>query len=233
MADETNLTVEERRLKLDEEIERQRLELDKERHRQESSLLRAHLGVLITAIISLATIVLSLVQFFVANLRAEQEAEARHRQDAATLRAQHDEWRLNVLKFLSEHRADIYSPDPKVREQIRTMLEATLPHEVLVDVLSELAEEAKASGTGATWEFNITYSWVEIGTGDCEGSDIPPPTLAPAPVPQRCDESFAGFTAICRDGTGCTYKNVKPEHCTGGDEPGKLYACVPEVVRKK
>ena len=229
---DARLKFEERKLALDEEMARHRLRLEQERHERESSLLHAHLGVLVTALISIATVILSLVQFYIATMKSDQEAEFQHRQRAEEARVQQDEWRLNVLKYLSEHREEIYSTDPKVRDQVRTILEATLPHEVLVNVLSELSESSTSADAAATWSFDVQHQWVEVAVGNCEGNDVPPETAGPTPDPKRCDNAFAGEIAVCPEGKPCAYKNVQPGDCTDGENPGRIYRCVAEVIRK-
>jgi hypothetical protein len=59
--------------------------------------------------------------------------------------------------------------------------------------------------------------------GDCVGRDVAR-TSGPTPDPAKCDNAFAGNTAVCW-ATGCTYKNVATGLCTGGTHPGPLYTC--------
>jgi hypothetical protein len=65
--------------------------------------------------------------------------------------------------------------------------------------------------------------WQPVGIGDCPGRDVAS-SRSPAPDPGKCDDKFAGFTAVCWT-HGCTYKNVSTRQCTGGANPGQMYTC--------
>lgn len=71
--------------------------------------------------------------------------------------------------------------------------------------------------------YNIESSWRLVGTGDCPGRDVAN-SKGPNPDPKKCNRNFKGQTAVCW-GTGCTYKNIATESCTGGASPGRMYTC--------
>jgi len=66
-------------------------------------------------------------------------------------------------------------------------------------------------------------NWQAVGLGDCSGRDVAG-TPGPSPDPSKCNASFAGQTAVCWT-TGCTYKKVATNACTGGANPGQMYTC--------
>jgi hypothetical protein len=72
-----------------------------------------------------------------------------------------------------------------------------------------------AAGAGPTWR--------AVGLGDCPGRDVAA-TTGPAPDASKCNASFTALTAVCWT-TGCTYKSVATTACTGGANPGQMYAC--------
>jgi hypothetical protein len=82
----------------------------------------------------------------------------------------------------------------------------------------------EAAAAPTTTAKSGTGEWQAAGTGDCTGHDTNSSTGA-TPNDKRCDASYEGFTAVCRNGI-CTYKNVPTKSCTGGAKPGQMYTCV-------
>jgi hypothetical protein len=68
-------------------------------------------------------------------------------------------------------------------------------------------------------------NWKPVGTGDCPGMDIGG-TRRPYPEPGTCAPGSQARTAVCWE-DGCTYKSITAARCTGGQRPGRLYACGP------
>jgi hypothetical protein len=70
---------------------------------------------------------------------------------------------------------------------------------------------------------SMTGVWLSVGKGDCAGRDVSN-SRGGVPDASKCNASFTGFTAVCwRD--VCTYKNIPPESCKGGGNPGDMYRC--------
>lgn len=74
------------------------------------------------------------------------------------------------------------------------------------------------------------FVWRRVGTGDCTGRDLAD-SNGSTPDDNQARE---GYTAVCWDGgtyrnsgrVFCTYKNVSPQVCTGGGNPGVMYQAV-------
>ncbi len=71
-------------------------------------------------------------------------------------------------------------------------------------------------------------TWQPVGVGDCLGRDVASSRGSSVPEADKCDASFAGYTAICW-ADGCNYKSVATRSCTGGASPGQMYTCVPSA----
>lgn len=65
--------------------------------------------------------------------------------------------------------------------------------------------------------------WEAVGTGDCPGMDVGR-SSSTLPEPGWCSPTSKAHTAVCWD-DGCTYKSVASQRCTGGQRPGRMYAC--------
>ena len=65
--------------------------------------------------------------------------------------------------------------------------------------------------------------WEDVGIGDCPGMDVGN-TKRIYPEPERCSAGSQARTAVCWE-DGCTYKSIATNRCTGGQRPGRMYAC--------
>jgi hypothetical protein len=74
------------------------------------------------------------------------------------------------------------------------------------------------------------FVWQRVGTGDCSGRDV---GSSGGSTPDN-NQAREGYTAVCWDGgtyrnsgrVFCTYKNIAPNQCTGGGNPGVMYRAV-------
>jgi caspase domain-containing protein len=90
----------------------------------------------------------------------------------------------------------------------------------------------------------VSYAWKVVGTGDCGGQDVSC-SKAARPVTAECNAARLGRIAVCwtrgrnkgypgfpgcQGGPKdwCTYKNLAPEQCRGGSNPGQMWVCSEE-----
>jgi hypothetical protein len=69
----------------------------------------------------------------------------------------------------------------------------------------------------------VLGDWEDVGIGDCPGMDVGS-TRSTRPEPSQCSATSKAHTAVCWD-DGCTYKSIASKRCTGGQRPGRMYAC--------
>jgi hypothetical protein len=220
--DAARLALDQRKVHIDEE----RLAIEKTRERRESRFFRANLGIIITALISVGTIGVGLLQFFIAQM---QET----RKEKAEVQSRVDDQRLKVLEFLIKHRGDIFSQDDNVRLQYRTIMIIGLPLNSVATVFQQLSQSTR-DGDKIWVPGTTSFRWLPAGNGvDCAGRDIIS-TNGEIPVLETCNAGFVGRIAVCWDGEKyrnggarkwCTYKDATPDTCSGGSSPGVAYQC--------
>jgi hypothetical protein len=122
--------LEERRLVLEE----QKLLLEKEKSHEQNKFFNKNFGAIITAAVTMATVVVSGAQVWVAHINKNKELELTNIQESQELKSadleRHRRWGLDVAKFVFENRALIYSGNRDEQEQIRNVMVATFPSEV-------------------------------------------------------------------------------------------------------
>ncbi|MHB8789653.1 MAG: hypothetical protein ACYDBT_07205 [Desulfobulbaceae bacterium] len=76
-------------------------------------------------------------------------------------------------------------------------------------------------------------TWHRVGVGDCTGHDV---GSSDGVTPDE-SKALEGYTAVCWDGRElnniynpgrpfCTYKNIDPDRCSGGGNPGVMYRAI-------
>jgi hypothetical protein len=132
--------------KLDLEIKR--YELEKRRSDRESSFASKHAGLLITSLISVATLVVSWVQVHIAEINKLKELEFKQIEKDERLHLekikQEREWRLSSLEFLYKNREDIYNSDNESRLRLRAIISTTFPEDHVEIMFAGLAQAAPA-----------------------------------------------------------------------------------------
>jgi hypothetical protein len=212
-------------------IEQKKLEIEEARAAREARFFRANMAIIITALVSVATLVASGWQF----LHVQGREWETHSQNS---QARLDDQRMKILEYLSRYRDGIFSSDPKIREQYRTIMLIGIPRDPLIGVFEQLRQ---TQGGDRMWVVGkIVYEWRPVGTGDCSGRDVSR-SDGLDPATDRCDATFEDRIAICWDGGSfrngaskwCTYKSVTPETCTGGSARGYMHQCVRRVVSEE
>lgn len=223
-SDAEELAIEERKVA----IEEGRLTIDKNRDSRESRFFRANLGIIVTAVISIGTVGMGGLQFFLS-----QKQEALKLQ--AEVQSRLDDQRLKVLEYLTAHRVDIFSDNDDVRRQYRTIMITALPRDSLGPVFEQL-KQSTPQGSQLWAIGTIEYQWRPAGQGDCAGRDVAN-SNGDKPKAEICNVGFEGRIAVCwngaefRNGSSkwCTYKVATPDTCTGGSARGEFYQCTSVV----
>lgn len=149
----TQIEIENARLELDRqrlELERQRLEDARERRsrsdgrRSRNKLVRDHLGTMITAIVSVAAILLSLTQVWIATSAKEHELQMQKIQ-------QEQEWRFKALEFITKNSDAFFGKDQLRRERMSSALAAAFPPNIAGSLLSNLKQASNSAEARQTF----------------------------------------------------------------------------------
>lgn len=123
-------------------VDRERLEIEKTRAASDQKFLNRNLGTVITAVVSLAAILVSLGQVWVAKISKDREISMMQSQkdnEIAIMRLQHErEWNLSMAKFVSENAAVIFGKNPEQRERIAKVIVATFPTNITEPLFQKL-----------------------------------------------------------------------------------------------
>lgn len=117
------------------------------------SFFNEHFGAIITAVVALSAVLVSVAQIWVATINKEKEIES-SRATAAESRSL-DElkssriWKLDLAKFMAEHREAIFSKGQDGKQLQKVML-ATFPPEITLSVFSSLSIISE-KGTNNYW----------------------------------------------------------------------------------
>ncbi len=130
------------------ELERKTLSLERERldfektHVAKQRIFQKHPVAVITAILSIITVVVSATQVFTAHLAKSREMEISQFQN----KEQNDrQWRIALLEFLDKNQTKLASKDPNIREMTLSMLEVSFPTKYARPVRSKLAITSAAT----------------------------------------------------------------------------------------
>jgi len=114
-------------------LEERRSSLEEQRSDGEGTAKR--LGVFLTAAISLAAVLVSAAQVWIARLdKANQIELAKLEQERS--------WKLDLAKFLFEHEDSVFSEDPVERERVRNLLLVSFPNEITEALFGQLEATA-------------------------------------------------------------------------------------------
>jgi len=141
----TKEEIEEKKL----ELERERLELEKAHLQKDRRFFEKHLGAIITATISLAAVLVSGAQVWVASISADKELEITYLQkknelDLARLE-QDRRWQFDIADFVFRNKDLIFSGDEETRTRLRNVMVVTFPPETSDKLFEKL--EATVSET--------------------------------------------------------------------------------------
>jgi len=149
-------------------LERARLELEKRKADSADRFFNKHLGTIITATVSLAAVLISLSQVWVAYITKEKELQIAQSQKAKDIEISHlqkekesfalqeqqtREWNLNIAKFVSENASKIFSENKEQRERIKNVMLVTFPEEVTKALFQKLERTAGSVEARKTWNY--------------------------------------------------------------------------------
>lgn len=180
--DDKELEIEKERLA----IERNRLSIERERLELENRVFQKHFGAIITAVVSLFGMVVAGTQVWIADIgktQQEEIAKLSRDQESSRLERQHEkDWNLQVAKFISEHRKEIFSGSKSEREQIANIMRATFPPNIYNVAFGKFAggstdQNAREMWRGAQNILPITTSGA--GSSKIQGASPAVDTLIP------------------------------------------------------
>lgn len=124
------MSIEEKRL----ELEEKRLSFQEKKYINEDKFFQKHFSVIITALLTLVTIVISGSQVWVAYINKEKELSdirAKSVRSEKSLKLEQDRrWNLDITRFIFENRKLIYSEDIVEAKYMRNIMLTTFPLEI-------------------------------------------------------------------------------------------------------
>lgn len=147
------------------DIERQRLDLDRSKAEREKSFLRINSGILISAAVSLAAIVVSIAQVWVTKISKDKELqivsiqkkseldlqEKEKERELSVLEAQKKrEWDLNAAKFITDNRRAIFNGTTEEQRLFAKIIGSIYPPEISASLLERI-ERASPPAAKKTW----------------------------------------------------------------------------------
>lgn len=135
------------------ELERERLEVEKAKALSDQRFWVKNFGTSITAIVSLAAVLVSLSQVWVASIQKDKElavaqsqkdkeidvARTQKEKELTSLIAQQERaWKLDMAKFVLEHRDKLLGKDKAQRELITRVMLTTFPPEYSAEIVDRL-----------------------------------------------------------------------------------------------
>lgn len=134
------------------DIDKKRLELDRKQEEIEKNKVKVgqkftnkYLGTIITAIISLAALIISATQVYIAFINKDKEI-------SLTQLQLDREWKLKSVEYVSENWNKIFGDDEDERNRIRDIMIVTFPEDI-TNALFKKLEETEDSETGKkTWQ---------------------------------------------------------------------------------
>lgn len=155
------LQIEQARLDLDakryadeQRLQELRLELDKIRIRAENRFVTRHLGTFVTGLVSLAAVIVSLSQVFIAQTSKQKEIEVaqilQKQQREVTDAQQTRDWNLKVFELVVTHQDVFFGPDDEKKKGIVRVAFAALPPQIASPLFDRLAATDKAFESAQT-----------------------------------------------------------------------------------
>jgi hypothetical protein len=100
-------------------------------------------------------------------------------------------------------------------------------------ILIPASPPQRVAGQSRT-DSQLVMLWIARGIGQCASGDSGQSPGLAQPDPARCTPATAGTASVCwgtypphsNGFVGCTYNNVAPSQCTGGNNPGYLFECL-------
>jgi hypothetical protein len=152
--EKAKLNIERERLELQKAIETSKLELEKLKLEREQKFWNKNSGTLITALVSLAAVIVSLGQVVstwisqdkqlqIATLQKGQEIEMIDRQRAKELSLMDEqnrrEWNLSAAKFIADNRKVLFEGSPQEQQLLANVIGTMYPPDIASSLLERIA----------------------------------------------------------------------------------------------
>ncbi|MBT9586047.1 hypothetical protein IV102_22085 [bacterium] len=163
---------------VDPVVQQLRQELEEQRHENErlksarSSWLDRHLAVMVTAMVSLATLSFSAAQWRVAQLNEQSAKAERARMEAQEEQRRTEEWAFKGLEFIFSHESYFFGDSPRNYQKAVRILAVGFPERVSKPFLKRLEMVASPQ------------EMLELKTVQAQMHGEAPPPRPPQPGPQ-------------------------------------------------
>jgi hypothetical protein len=126
-------------------LEREKFDWQKASHQADSSIFNRHFGVIITTIISVAAVIVSLVQLNIsANNTKSQIDNEKVKNDR--------QFYLEAARFLLTYETDLKTDDPERVRYFRDVVVASFPPDLAEQIATTMHETARTSDARKLWE---------------------------------------------------------------------------------
>jgi hypothetical protein len=148
------LGLERERFDLQKSIEISKLEIEKLKIERELKFWNRNLGVLITAAVSLAAVIVSLGQVWSTWISQNKQLQivALQKEKELSLSDEQNkrEWNLNAAKFITDNRKIIFEGSPQEQKLIAKVIQTIYPSDVALSLLEKI-ESASPPSEAGTW----------------------------------------------------------------------------------
>lgn len=137
------------------QLEKDRFEWQKQNDSYQSRFFSRHLGVIVSALISLATLVFSATQIYssIASKSIEQDENKRKNER---------EWQIKIAELFLANKESMTSEDPKEILFIRNIALSTFPSDVVKPVFTQLADLTDRTDIRSIWLDGVRIAAVEL-----------------------------------------------------------------------
>ena len=161
--EDPRLTLEQDRLAFEREVQEERANLEEKRYKLEAEraeeskrFVTKHLGLFVTALLTIGAVTVSATQIYVAHSTSARDRElALVQRSAETRRAMSDrqrQWKLDLAEFVAKHLHLLRSESLTDRVVFRSLLMSTFPREITGAMFYVFASNAESDAERSMWE---------------------------------------------------------------------------------
>jgi hypothetical protein len=158
--------------KLEYKLEVEKFLWEKEARRRDNNVINRNFGVIITAIVSLAAVIVSYLQLTINSNNAKDQLtiNSNNAKDQLTINSNNakDQLELEKLKndrqfyfevarFLLDHQKDMTARDNTKVMYLRNVVISTFPKEVAIQVSSRMRDTASTAEVRRVWDEGLAY----------------------------------------------------------------------------
>ena len=138
------------------ELERDKFQWQKSTHRIDSGVLNRHFGVIATAILSLAAVVVSYLQVTISsnNAKAQLAISVSNAKDQLDLEIMKNDrqFYLEIAKFLLANQKDMASQNRDKVIYLRSVVVSAFPKDVAIQIASRMRDSSSAADVKKIWD---------------------------------------------------------------------------------